>query len=404
MPRAQDDDEIMTTTPRKIETILTHAGRDLADAAGIVNPPVYHASTVLYPTVRAIEEGQKNRFGPGVMTYGRHGTPTTFALEDAVAAAEGGYRAVALPSGAAAVTAACLAFLRAGDHLLMADHVYGPSRALASGLLARFGVETTFYDPMIGAGISDLFRDNTRILFMESPGSLTFEVQDVPALVAAAKARGITTMLDNTWSSPLFFRPLALGVDISLVAITKYIGGHSDLMAGVAIANEASFAKLRAGVAELSYALGPDDCYLALRGLRTAAVRMKQHEAQGLALAHWLASRAEVERVLHPALPGHPGHEIWKRDFTGASGLFGVVLKPVAKAAVEAMLDGMELFGMGYSWGGYESLILPTDPAKLRSATRWQGGPTLRIHAGLENLDDLIGDLERGFARLRQAG
>jgi len=398
------DGQNMKSKSRKIDTLLTHAGRDPASNFGVVNPPVYHASTILYPTVKSIEERQKTRFAPGMPTYGRHGTPTTFALEEAVAAVEGGFRAVALPSGAAAIYAAILAFVRPGDHILVADHVYGPTRIFVSGFLKRFGVETTFYDPLIGAGISDLMRDNTRILLMESPGSLTFEVQDVPTLVAAAKARNITTIFDNTWASPMFFHPLELGVDVAVIAGTKYIVGHSDVMVGFAVCTEKSFMPVRSAVAELGYSVAPDDCYLALRGLRTASVRMKQHHKQGLALANWLRTRPEVETVLHPAMPEHPGHHFWKRDFTGASGLFGVVLKPCSQPAFEAMLDGMELFGMGYSWGGFESLIIPSHPEKLRSAKPWHSaGPTVRIHAGLEDLDDLIDDLARGFDRLRAA-
>jgi cysteine-S-conjugate beta-lyase len=394
----------MKTKSRKIDTLLTHAGRDPASHFGTVNPPAYHASTILYPTVKSIGERHKVRFAPGVSTYGRHGTPTTFALEEAVAAVEGGVRAIALPSGAAAVYVAILGFVAAGDHILVADHVYGPTRAFAAGFLKRFGVETTFYDPLIGTGISDLMRENTKVLFMESPGSLTFEVQDVPTLVAAAQARNVTTVIDNTWAAPLFYQPLKSGVDISVVAGTKYICGHSDVMVGFVTCGEKSFLPVRRVVAELGYAIAPDDCYLALRGLRTAAVRMKQHEKQGLALAHWLKARPEVERVLHPALPEHPGHQFWKRDFTGASGLFGVVLKDYPATAVEAMLDGVELFGMGFSWGGFESLIIPSHPESLRTAKPWHAaGPTLRIHAGLEDIDDLIDDLARGFERLNAA-
>lgn len=392
---------IMKTKSKKIDTLLTHAGRDPASNFGVINPPVYHASTILYPTVESLETRPKDF---RTSTYGRHGTPTTFSLEDAVAAVEGGYRAVALPSGAAAIYAAILAYVKSGDHILVADHVYGPTRGFVSGFLRRFGVEATFYDPLIGAGISDLFRDNTKLLFMESPGSLTFEVQDVPTLVAAAKARNIPTIIDNTWASPLFFHPLKLGVDVSVVAGTKYIVGHSDVMAGFAICNEASFMTVRSSVAELGYSIAPDDCYLALRGLRTASVRMKQHEQQALKLAHWLKGRPEVERVLHPALPEHPGHQFWRRDFTGSSGLFGVILKPYPKAAIAAMLNGMDIFGMGYSWGGYESLMIPTDPSKLRTAKPWQtAGQTLRIHSGLEDIDDQIDDIARGFERLHAA-
>jgi cysteine-S-conjugate beta-lyase len=391
------------TRSRSLATLLTHAGRDPDQNFGIVNPPVYHASTVLYPTVKAMEEAGKDRFG-GVY-YGRYGVPTTFALEEALAAVEGGFRAIALPSGLAAIVSAILGFVKAGDHVLIADHVYGPTRHFATTTLTRFGVEASFYDPMIGSGIEALFRERTRVLFMESPGSLTFEVQDVPALIAAARRRRIATIVDNTWASPLFFHPLEHGADVSVVAGTKYISGHSDVMIGFAVCTEASFLPVRHAAADLGYSVGPDDCYLALRGLRSVTARMQQHEAQGLALAHWLAARPEVERVLHPAFPDHPGHEVWKRDFTGSCGLFGVVLKPCPKAALEAMLDGMELFGMGYSWGGFESLVIPCEPAKLRTATRWSAaGPVLRIHAGLEDLDDLKADLEGGFERLGGMG
>jgi cysteine-S-conjugate beta-lyase len=392
----------MKTRSKKQSTLLAHAGRDPARQHGIVNPGVWHASTVIYPTVAELEGSAAKRYHG--LTYGRHGTPTTFAFEEAVAALEGGWRAIALPSGLAAVTAALLGCVKVGDHVLMADHVYGPARAFATTFLKRMGVETTFYDPMIGAGIGDLIRDNTSVVYMESPGSLTFEVQDVPAIVAAAKARGVATLLDNTWASPLFYQPLKFGVDASIVAATKYIVGHSDAMLGVVACTEESWKRIRPVVGELGFSAAPDDVYLGLRGLRTAMVRMRQHEKQALALAQWLEKRKEVRRVLHPALPSHPGHEFWKRDFTGASGLFGVVLEEAPKKAVDAMLDGMELFGMGYSWGGFESLILPTHPEKLRSATTWApGGPTLRLHAGLEDLDDLIADLEAGLGRLNAA-
>jgi len=394
----------MRSKSRKLDTLLAHAGRNPEANHGVVNPPVYHASTIIHPTVAAMEAAQKNRYAPNQVTYGRHGTPTTFALEEAVAAIEGGARAVALCSGMAACAAALLAYLGSGDHLLMVDSVYGPVRNFCSGFLKRFGVETTFYDPMIGAGIAALFRPNTRIVYLESPGSLTFEVQDVPALIKAAKAHGITAMLDNTWAAPLFFKPLALGVDVSIISATKYIVGHSDAMMGIAVCTAESFLPVRSAASDFGNHAAPDDCYLALRGLRTAGVRMRQHQEQGLALAKFLAGRKEVEKVLHPALPGHPGHEFWKRDFTGSSGLFGVILRRgIHKRAVDAMLDGMELFSMGASWGGFESLILPTHPERLRSAVAWDTGPVLRLHAGLEDLDDLIDDLDRGFARLNAA-
>jgi cysteine-S-conjugate beta-lyase len=389
----------MRSKSKKIDTLLAHAGRSPDENFGIVNPPVYHASTVLHPTVAALEAAARNRYDQ--VTYGRHGTPTTFALEEAVAAVEGGHRAVAFCSGAAACFASILAFVKGGDHVLVTDSVYGPVRAFCTNFLERFGVRTTFYDPRIGAGIERLFQPNTALVYMESPGSITFEVQDVPAIVAAAKARGLRTVIDNTWAAPLFFKPLALGVDVDVLSATKYVVGHSDAMMGIAVCTEETFLPVRTAATQLGNHAAPDDCYLALRGLRTAAVRMRQHEAQGLALAHWLAARPEVERVLHPALPGTADHELWRRDFTGASGLFGVVLKRhFTKPAVDAMLDGMVLFGMGASWGGFESLILPVHPEKLRTAVPWREGPTLRVHAGLEDRDDLVADLASGFERL----
>jgi cysteine-S-conjugate beta-lyase len=403
MPRPKDEDvAAMRSKSKKPDTLLTHAGRSPESNFGVVNPPVYHASTILHPTVAALEAAQKNRYNQ--VTYGRWGTPTTFAFEEAVAAVEGGHRAIAFSSGAAACYAALLAFLKAGDHVLVPDSVYGPIRIFADGFLKRFGVETSFYDPLIGTGITDLLRDNTRVLYLESPGSHTFEVQDVPTLVACAKARGITTLIDNTWAAPLFFKPLALGVDAEIIAATKYIVGHSDAMMGVVVCTEASFPRVREMASLLGSHAAPDDCYLALRGLRTAGVRMRQHETQALALAQWLAKRPEVERVLHPALPSCPGHDLWRRDFTGSSGLFSIVLKrDIAKPAVDAMLDGMELFGMGASWGGFESLILPGHPERMRTVRPWQDGAILRLHAGLEDHGDLIADLERGFARLNAA-
>lgn len=395
----------MRSRSNKPDTLLTHAGRAPHENFGVVNPPVYHASTILHPTVADLEASQRNRHAHHQVSYGRRGTPTTFALEDAVAEIEGGHRAVAVCSGAAACYAAILGFVRAGDHVLVTDSVYGPVRAFCNGFLKRFGVAATFYDPLVGGGIGEFIQPNTRLIYMESPGSLTFDVQDVPAIVAVAKARGIATVIDNTWAAPLFFKPLALGVDVEVIAATKYIVGHSDVMMGIVVTTEASFLGVRQAADELGYHAAPDDCYLAQRGLRTASVRMRRHHEQGLGLARWLAARPEVERVLHPGLPDNPGYRLWQRDFSGASGLFGVVLKSgFPKTALDAMLDGMELFGMGASWGGFESLILPVHPERLRSATRWDAGPTIRIHAGLEDRDDLIADLERGFARLNGAG
>jgi cystathionine beta-lyase len=384
----------------KDRTKLTHSGNRPADNHGIVNPPVYHASTILFPTVADLRAGSRDKF-TGVY-YGRYGTPTTFALEQAVADLEGADRAVALPSGLAAVTGALFSFLKAGDHVLMVDNVYEPSRTLCDHQLARFGISTAYYDPMIGADIAGLIQPNTRVVYLESPGSHTFEVQDVPAIAAAAHAKGCIVMMDNTWASPLFFKPFEHGVDISIHAATKYIVGHSDVMMGIITMREAHYKTVKTQVHGMGYSVGPDDCYLALRGLRTLSARLTQHQQTALQLAEWLQQRPEVERVLHPALPGTPGHEFFKRDFLGSTGLFGMVLKPCAPERLDAMLDGMKLFAMGFSWGGYESLIIPSHLA--RSATKWQeAGPTVRIHAGLEDPADLIADLEAGFARLRGA-
>lgn len=386
----------------KRDTVLVTAGRDPEANHGVVNPPVYHASTILFPTVAALEAGERARHD--TVFYGRYGTPTTFALEQAVAAVEGGYRTVAVASGKAAVLCALIAFLKAGDHVLVVDSVYAPTRALCARLLARFGVETTFHDPLIGAGLADLIRPETRVVFAESPCSLSFEVQDIPAIAAAAHEAGCVMILDNTWASPLFFKPFDHGVDVSVQAGTKYIVGHSDAMLGLITTTEAVHAQVREAAAELGAPPGPDDCYLAQRGLRTLAVRLERHMETGLKLARWLNQRPEVARVMHPGLEGDPGHALWQRDFEGASGLFGVVLQPGPKEAIAAMLDGMELFKMGYSWGGYESLIVPTYPARARSATQWDApGPSLRLHAGLEDADDLIADLEAGLERFAAA-
>ncbi|MEE8560238.1 MAG: cystathionine beta-lyase [Alphaproteobacteria bacterium] len=386
---------------KKKDTLVTTVGRDPAKNFGIVNPPIYRASTVTFPTVAALEAATKDPFNH--VYYGRHGTPTTFALEEAVASLEGGHRGIACASGLAAITVSLLAYLKAGDHLLMADSAYGPTRRVCDALLSRFGVETTYYDPLIGAGIKDLIRGNTRVVFTESPGSLTFEVQDVPAIAEAAHARGAVLILDNSWATPLYFEAFQHGVDISIQAATKYLVGHSDAMLGVIVTSKEAFKKVRTAAAVVGACPGPDECYLALRGLRTLAVRLDRHQQAGLEIARWLKGRKEVARILHPAFAECPGHEIWKRDFTGASGVFGVILKDYPKRAVAAMLDGMELFAMGYSWGGYESLILPADLTNLRTAAKWRAeGPLIRIHAGLEGLDDLIRDLDLGFERLNR--
>ncbi len=383
----------------KPDTLLTTLGRDSDAQQGFVNPPVYHGSTVLSRRVADLDKNYDDRFQRVV--YGRWGTPTHFALQEAVAELEGGHRSIVVGSGKAAVLCALLAFLSQGDHLLTVDSAYGPTRRICATFLQRMGIETTFYDPLAGERIAELFRPNTKAVFLESPGSLTFEVQDAPAIARTARARGIATIIDNTWATPLYFKPFAHGIDVSVQSATKYIVGHADATMGLVTANEKTYSAIVEAADTLGSAVGPDDCYLALRGLRTLGVRLRRHEETGLTLARWLADRPEVLRVLHPALPGCPGHEFWKRDFLGACGLFAVVLKPVSDAALAAMLDGLELFGMGYSWGGYESLVIPAHPEIVRTATRWEpGGPTLRFHAGLEDPEDLIADLEGGFARL----
>lgn len=382
----------------KQDTLIVTTGRNPEENFGIVNPPVYHASTVLYPTLHTV----KTRGQP--VTYGRRGTPTTFALQEAIAELEGGFRSVITSSGLSAVTTALLAHLKAGDHLLVVDSVYEPSRHFCDTVLTRYGVDVEYYDPRIGAGISSLLRENTAVVFTESPGSVTFEVQDLPAIAEAAHKRGAVVMIDNTWASPLYFKPFEHGADVSIQAVTKYLCGHSDVMMGAITTTEEAWKPTLDGHGAIGQCVAPDDVYLVLRGIRTLSVRLERHMATGLRLAEWLATRPEVTRVIHPALPSHPDHAIWKRDFTGASGLFSIELAPCPEKAVAAFLDDLELFGMGYSWGGFESLIIPQYPAKIRSATKWDAkGQILRIHAGLEDVDDLIADLDAGFARLRAA-
>ena len=394
----------MSKRARSPETLVAHLGRDPRRFDGAVNLPVYRASTILTENMATFEDPQR-RERKGAVFYGRYGTPTTFALEDAVAALEGGHGSVAVSSGLGAVSAALLAFVEAGDHILVSDSVYWPTRKFCGGLLSRLGVETTYFDPSIGGDIAGLLRPGTRLVFLESPGSLTFEVQDVPAIAAAAHARGVKVLMDTTWAAALLCRPFELGVDVSIQAGTKYIVGHSDAMLGLITASEETERQVRTTARELGQCAGPDDIYLALRGLRTLAVRLARHQETGLVLARWLAARPEVGRVLHPDLPDDPGHRLWQRDFAGACGLFGVVLRPPCpRSAVAAMVDGMELFGIGASWGGYESLMIATYPEKTRTATAWDApGRTLRIHAGLEDPDDLIADLEAGFARFDKA-
>jgi len=385
-----------------IDTLLAHSGGDPVDRQGAVNPPVYRASTFLFPTVADWEASRVHERRFDLIRYGQLATPTTLAFEEAMAALEGGYRSMLVPSGLAAVTVALQGLAKAGDHILVADTAYVPTRIFCDRVLKRFGVETTYYDPLIGATIDALFRANTRLVFLESPGSMTFEIQDVPAIANAARARGILTLLDNSWATPYLFPAFAHGVDVSILAATKYIGGHSDVMMGTITTTEALYDRVRSEVAELGLCVSSDDAYLALRGLRTLSVRLERHQRNATQVAEWLSARPEVARVTYPVLPNAPGHALWKRDFRGASGLFGVELRPVAKPAVDAFLNSLELFGMGASFGGFESLAVPMDPRPYRTATRWaHHGPLIRLHVGLEDPNDLIADLARGFERMK---
>ncbi|MHC2462366.1 cystathionine beta-lyase [Bradyrhizobium embrapense] len=386
--------------PQDAATRLVTAGRDTKAQKGFVNPPVFHGSTVLYPTAEDLHAHRAE------FTYGRHGSPTTRALQDALMALEGPQCAgVGLaPSGLAAISTTLLAVLKAGDHLLVCDNAYRPTRNFCDNMLKRYGIETSYFDPLIGAGIETLFKSNTRAVLVEAPGSQSFEMPDIRAISAVAHARGALVIDDNTWATALYHRSLEQGVDISMQAGTKYIGGHSDIMFGTIAANSKAWPLVQEAIRLLGVCAGPDDVYLALRGVRTLSVRLAQHHRSGLEIARWLGARPEVARVLHPGLETDPGHAIWKRDFTGASGLFSIVLKPVPQTAVDAMLNALRLFGMGFSWGGFESLAIPFDCSDYRSATKWSpGGPTLRLHIGLENVDDLKADLDRGFAALKAA-
>ena len=391
-------------TPHGPNTRVVRAGRRAEWTAGIVSPPVWRASTILYDSVAELRAAG-TRDTHHRLFYGRRGTPTQWALADALTALEPGAEATFLyPSGVAAIAAALLSVLSPGDELLLVDSAYDPTRSMAEGLLKRLGITTRYYDPLIGAGIADLLGERTRAIFLESPGSLSFEVQDVPAITAVARARGVTTLLDNTWATPLLFPALAHGVDLTIPACTKYVVGHSDAMLGSVTAAPSHWASLRDTSFQLGQVAAPDDCWLGSRGLRTMAIRLRQHGDSALAIARWLQTRPEVADVLHPALPSCPGHELWERDFTGASGLFSFVLAGGDDPARAALIDALQLFGIGYSWGGFESLALPIDPDRHRSATqRTRAGPMVRLQIGLEDASDLIADLDRALAAFRNA-
>lgn len=381
------------------KTRLALAGRDPADSYGFVNPPIVRGSTVIYPNMEDFL-ARKARY-----TYGTQGNPTIDALIAALNTMEGGAGTVVCPSGLLACTLPMLATLSSGDHLLVTDSVYRPTRHFCDKVLPRMGVEVTYYDPAAGADIAKLFKPNTRAVWTEAPGSQTFEMQDIPAIVAAAHASDILVLMDNTWATPLFFDSHKFGVDLSIQAGTKYYAGHSDVLIGTISARTPElYRQLRETWELLGVIIAPEDAFLTLRGIRTMHIRLKEQMPAGIEMANWFAARPEVARVMHPALPNDPGHDLWKRDFTGASSLFAIELKPVAQKAVGAMLDGLTLFGMGASWGGYESLALPFDCKGYRTATEpGFKGPTIRFHIGLEDLEDLKDDLDAGFARLRAA-
>ena len=379
-------------------TRLVHAGRDPSAQYGFVNAPIYRGSTVLFPTYDDLMHRR------GRYDYGTSGSPTMDALKTAWSELSGAAGTVLTPSGLAALTVALMSVTSAGDHLLVSDSAYRPTRLFCDGVLKRYGVEVTYYDPLIGAGIVALMRENTRAVLVEAPGSQSFEMQDVPAIAEIVHAHGAAVVMDNTWATPLLFPAHERGADIVVEAGTKYLSGGSDLLLGLTSANAKHWPALHRTFEHFAMCAGPEDVFLALRGLRTMALRLREHGRQALAMAEWLQTRPEVLRVLHPALPDDPGHAFWKRDFSGASGLFGVILKPAPKAALAAMLDGLELFGMGFSWGGFESLVIPFDCTPYRTATRWEpGGQGLRFHIGLEDIADLQADLDAGFARLRAA-
>jgi cystathionine beta-lyase len=386
----------------KKDTLLGHLGRNPKETHGTINMPVYRASTIVFPDLETFSTRPANDYK--TPRYGIHGTPTNWALEEAVAKMEGGYNAVAVCSGLAAIAAPLCAFARAGSHVLIADSVYGPTRSFCNRRLKAFGVEVEYYDPLIGAGIKNIIKSNTCVIFCEAPGSLSFEMQDIPAIAQEAHARDIPVLADTTWGTPYFYRSFEHGVDVSIHAATKYIVGHSDVMMGIIVTNEKYWLPVRQAVADFGYCSSADDCYLALRGFRTIGVRMKQQMANALHVARWLQARAEVGRVLYPALESDPGHAIWKRDFEGAASLFSIVLRPASKSQVAAFVDALNLFGIGSSWGGYESLVTAPNIAPLRTATQWpDDGPVIRLHIGLEDPEDLIADLAQAFAAMAAA-
>ena len=403
VPGAADAEDRQDYEP---ETFVGHSICDPHAQGGLVNPPVCRGSTIMFRNLDDMEQrGRQIEAGDDVLWYGRKGTSASFQLTKALATLEGGYRSFIVSSGLSACVTAIEAFVRTGDHILVSDSVYGPTRLFIETVLARFGVTATFYPPLIGAGIATLIRPETRLVYIESPGSQTFDVQDVPAIAAAAHARGCVVVMDNTWATPLYFKPFEHGVDVSVQAATKYIVGHSDATMGVITTNREHWDAVRAQAFATGLTASGDDLYLAQRGLRTLPLRLERHWRSGLHIAEWLAARPEIEALLHPALPGSPGHELWKRDFRGASGLFSVVFKPCANTAFRAFVDRLELFGLGFSWGGFESLKMPFNMPGTATAGNWPyQGPALRLHVGLEAVDDLLSDLELGFEAFARHG
>ncbi len=393
----------MKTSNYKDSTKAAHLGRDTKTSSGFVNLPVYHGSTVLYESIEHLREVASSKNTSGLVTYGRRGTPASFALEEAIADMEGAYAAINTTSGLAAITCSLLAFLKTGDHILVPDSVYQPTRNFCDSMLKKFGVSTTYYDPLIGGRIAEVIQPNTTVIFLESPGSNTFEIQDVPAIAEKAKQRQIVTIIDNTWGTPVYFKPFELGVDVSVHAATKYITGHADAMLGIISANEQCYPLVKSCVHSLGECAGPDTIFLGLRGLRTLPTRLRHHHVSGLKIANWLKEHPEVKQIMHPALPGDPGYEIWSRDFGGACGLFGFILNEESETAAIKFVNSLKLFGKGFSWGGFESLLIPTNPAATRTATKWENsGVSMRIHVGLEDPDDLIADLQSGFDAMRK--
>ena len=385
------------TSNRGVHTRLAHSGYDPRSFHGFVNPPVVHASTVLFPDAATMASRNQK------YTYGTRGTPTTDALASAIDELEGSAGTILVPSGLAAVTIPLLAFLSAGDHVLIVDSVYFPTRNFADTMLKRLGVEVDYYDPHVGAGIGASMKPNTKVVFTESPGSNTFEMQDIPAIAKVAKAAGAVVMMDNTWATPLYFRPLEHGVDISIHAATKYPAGHSDVLLGTVSANEATWGRLHETHITMGCCAAPDDVYQVLRGLRTMGVRLERHQESALKIARWLEGQTGVSHVLHPALESHPGYELWKRDFSGSTGIFSVVLDGGGKEKAHAFLNALKIFGLGYSWGGYESLAVHVSLADRVNARGDHAGPVMRLQIGLENVEDLMEDISRGLAAAQGA-